>query len=118
MIRIPDEGRIEHRLPDGSANPYLLMSGLLAAGLHGIKNKTASGERLDINMYTHGHTVENVRKLPLNLLDAIRLFDSNSGLKSVLGDDFSQAYVNLKSDEWNRYACSLSDWEREHTLDC
>ncbi len=118
MIRIPDEGRIEHRLPDGSANPYLLMSGLLAAGLHGIQNKTASGERLDINMYTHGHTVENVRKLPLNLLDAIRLFDSNAGLKSVLGDDFSQAYVNLKNDEWNRYACSLSAWEREHTLDC
>jgi glutamine synthetase len=118
MIRIPDEGRIEHRLPDNSANPYLLMSGLLAAGLHGIKNGTASGERLDINMYTHAHTVENLRKLPLNLLDAIRLFEASDELRSIMGDEFSQAYINLKNDEWNRYACSLSEWERENTLDC
>ncbi len=94
------------------------MSGLLAAGLHGIKNKTASGDRLDINMYTDSHTVENLRKLPLNLLDAIRLFEANEGLRSAIGSEFSQAYINLKNDEWNRYSCSLSEWEREHTLDC
>ncbi len=118
MIRIPDAGRVEHRLPDNAANPYLLMSSLLAAGMHGIDNDTACGDRLDINMYTHGHTVNNLRKLPLNLLDAIRLFDANEGLKAAIGNEFSQAYVNLKRDEWNRYACSLSEWEREHTLDC
>ncbi len=118
MIRIPDEGRIEHRLPDNSANPYLLMSGLLAAGMDGITKSTPSGDRLDINMYTDAHTVPNVRKLPLNLLDAIRLFEANEGLRNAMGAEFSQAYINLKNDEWNRYACSLSDWERENTLDC
>ena len=87
-------------------------------GLYGIKNGTASGERLDINMYTHAHTVENLRKLPLNLLDAIRLFEASDELRSIMGDEFSQAYINLKNDEWNRYACSLSEWERENTLDC
>ena len=35
MVRIPDEGRIEFRLPDGAANPYLMMAGILVAGLHG-----------------------------------------------------------------------------------
>lgn len=118
MIRIPDEGRIEHRLPDNSANPYLLMAGLLAAGIHGINNRTHSGDRLDINMYTEAHKVQNLRKLPLNLLDAIRLFEANESLRSALGTEFSQAYINLKNDEWNRYACALSEWERENTLDC
>ena len=39
MIRIPDPGRFELRLMDGSANPYLLQAGVLAAGLHGLKKK-------------------------------------------------------------------------------
>jgi glutamine synthetase len=57
MIRIPEGGRSELRLADGSANPYLLQTGLLAAGLDGIMNKHDPGKRLDINMYTHGHKV-------------------------------------------------------------
>jgi glutamine synthetase len=118
MIRIPDAGRIEHRLPDNSANPYLLMAGILAAGLDGIDNRTSSGKRLDINMYTESHLAEDVKKLPLNLLDAIRRFDENEKLKSALGDELSQAYINMKTSEWNRYSQSISAWERENTLDC
>lgn len=118
MIRIPDAGRIEHRLPDNSANPYLLMASILAAGLDGIQKKTSPGERLDINMYTESHRAGDVRQLPLNLLDSIRRFDEDTDLKSALGEEVSQAYINLKSDEWNRYSQSLSHWERDNTLDC
>ena len=57
MIRIPDAGRFELRLADGAANPYLLQAGLLAAGMDGIASGRDPGERLDINMYTQGHTV-------------------------------------------------------------
>ncbi len=57
MIRIPDAGRFELRLADGAANPYLLQAGLLAAGLDGIAERRDPGQRLDINMYTEGHTV-------------------------------------------------------------
>ena len=57
MIRIPDAGRFELRLADGAANPYLLQAGILAAGLDGIEHKRDPGPRLDINMYTDGHTV-------------------------------------------------------------
>ncbi len=52
MIRIPEEGRFELRLPDGSANPYLLQAAILAAGLDGIAQARSPGKRLDINMYT------------------------------------------------------------------
>src|ERR1700724_1526432 len=71
MIRIPEPGRFELRLPDGSANPYLLPAAILAAGLDGIAGKKDPGTRLDINMYTEGHTVKGAKKLPLNLLDAL-----------------------------------------------
>ena len=49
---------------DGAANPYLLQAGILAAGLDGMNNKRDPGKRLDINMYTEGHTIEGLKKLP------------------------------------------------------
>src|SRR6185312_7121957 len=77
MIRIPDKGRFELRLADGAANPYLLPATILAAGLDGIKSGRDPGKRLDINMYTDGHSLEGARRLPLNLLDALRALELN-----------------------------------------
>ena len=58
MIRIPDAGRIEFRLADGAANPYLLQAVILAAGLDGLDKKLDPGKRLDIDMYTESHKVK------------------------------------------------------------
>ena len=80
MIRIPEAGRFELRLADGAANPYLLQAALLAAGLDGIENKRDPGKRLDIDMYADGHTVKDAKRLPLNLLDALRALDASSRL--------------------------------------
>jgi glutamine synthetase type III len=118
MIRIPDGGRFELRLADGAVNPYLLQAALLVSGLDGIKNKRDPGKRLDINMYTEGHSLKNVRRLPLNLLDALRAFDQDETLREGLGDEFSAAYLKLKYEDWNRYSRHLTEWERESTLDC
>jgi glutamine synthetase type III len=118
MIRIPDAGRFELRLADGAANPYLLQAALLAAGLDGLKNKRDPGKRLDIDMYAQGHTVTNARRLPLNLLDALRAFDQSVVLREGLGDEFSTAYLKLKYEDWNKYTRHLTEWERETTLDC
>ncbi len=85
MIRIPDAGRFELRLADGAANPYLLQAGILAAGLDGIENQRDPGKRLDINMYTDGHTVKDAKRLPLNLLDALRAFEASPVLKDYFG---------------------------------
>jgi glutamine synthetase len=118
MIRIPEPGRFELRLPDGAANPYLLQAAILAAGLDGMLNQRDPGKRLDINMYTHGHTVKGVKKLPLNLLDALRAFEASKVLKAGLGESFCASYVKLKTAEWNDYARHLTEWERATTLDC
>jgi glutamine synthetase len=118
MIRIPDAGRIELRLADGAANPYLLQAALLAAGLDGLKNKRDPGNRLDIDMYAQGHTVKDAKPLPLNLLDALRALDRSSMLKSSFGEDVIASYIKLRQAEWNEYAGQLTDWERRTTLDC
>jgi glutamine synthetase len=118
MIRIPEPGRFELRLPDGSANPYLLQAAILAAGLDGIASKMDPGKRLDINMYTDGHTVKGARKLPLNLLDALRAFEVSKLFKSAFGGEFMDGYVKLKTQNWNDYMRHLTRWELETTLDC
>ena len=115
MIRIPGPGRIEHRLPDGAANPYLLQAALLAAGLDGIRGKRDPGPRLDTNFYTAGG---DVRRLPLNLLDAIRAFEASATLREAFGAEFVTGYAKLKHQEWDAYARHLTQWERDATLDC
>ncbi|MDB5505392.1 MAG: type glutamate--ammonia ligase [Devosia sp.] len=117
MIRIPEGGRFELRIADGAANPYLLQCGIIAGGMDGIANGRDPGKRLDINMYTEGHTVTGGKKLPLNLLDALRVFEASEVLQQRLGG-FVPAYLKLKSEEWNSYARHLTQWERDNTLDC
>jgi glutamine synthetase len=118
MIRIPEPGRFELRLMDGAANPYLLQAGVLAAGLDGVAHKRDPGKRLDINMYEEGHKLKNVRRLPLNLLDALREFAASKTLRAALGDEFVDSYAKLRNAEWLDFTRHLTQWERDRTLDC
>jgi glutamine synthetase len=118
MVRIPDPGRFEIRLMDGATNPYLLQAAVVAAGLDGAANKRDPGKRVDLNMYTEQHKLKNLRKLPENLLDAIRLFDNSKVARSAFGDEFVNSYVKLKNEEWQRFTRDISPWELSHTLDC
>jgi glutamine synthetase len=117
MVRVPGKGRFELRLPDGAANPYLLQAVIIAAGLNGIHKKADPGKRLDIDMYQLGHTVKDAPRLPLNLLDALRNFEKDAELRAMLGEDFSAAYIKMKTQEWNAYTAHLTEWERDNTLD-
>jgi len=118
MVRIPDPGRFEIRLMDGATNPYLLQAAIIAAGLDGVANKRNPGKRVDLNMYTEQHKLRKVRKLPANLLDAIRLLDSSTVARTAFGDEFIDSYVKLKNAEWQRFTRAITPWERDHTLDC
>ena len=113
-----DAGRFEFRLADGAANPYLLQAGLLVSGLDGVSGRRDPGKRLDINMYTDGHSVKGAKKLPLNLLDALRAFEASKLFQSAFGEEFTTAYVKLKTQNWNEYMRHLTKWELETTLDC
>jgi glutamine synthetase len=118
MVRVPEAGRFEFRLMDGSAHPYLMQAALLAAGLDGIEHDRDPGDRLDIDMYALGHAYPNVKRLPLNLLDAIRLFDQGEVLREAFGASFIESYVKLKMVEWQSFMSHPTAWERARTLDC
>jgi glutamine synthetase len=117
MVRVPGPGRFELRLPDGAANPYLLQAVIIAAGLSGIRSKADPGKRYDIDMYAEGHKVRGAPKLPLNMLDALRMYDKDKELKAMMGAEFSAAYLNLKHKEWDSFVSHFSRWEKDHTLD-
>jgi glutamate---methylamine ligase len=117
MVRIPEPGRFELRLMDGAANPYLLQAGILAGGLDGIARQRDPGTRLDVNMYEPGAAPVDIPRLPLNLLDALRAFQTSTVLREALGWSFIDSYIKLRMTQWNDYMRHLTEWEREHTLD-
>ena len=92
---------------DGATNPYLLQAAIIGSGLDGVANKRDPGKRLDLNMYTESHKVKKVRKLPANLLDAIRLMDKSDVARNAFGNEFVDSYVKLKQDEWQRFTRSI-----------
>ena len=119
MIRIPGNGRFELRLADGAANPYLLPAALLAAGLDGMARSIDPGKPLNIDMYAEGHKAPvDTKKLPLNLLDALRLTERSELLRRELGSEFIDSYIKLKTKEWDEFSRQLTPWERATTLDC
>ena len=118
MVRIPADGRFEFRLMDGAANPYLLQAGLVAAGMDGANNKRNPGKKSALNMYAEGHAVKNARRLPLNLLDALRAMQGSDMLAAAFGKEVIASYAKLKTAEWDDYCRHLTEWERQNSLDC
>ena len=126
MIRVPDPGRFELRLMDGSANPYLLQAGVLAAGINGIRKKINPGKPLFCNMYTDHKKYPNLKKLPNTLEDSLDLLNSNTVLKNAFGKDVLSSYLKLKNSEIESFRLKenfdklkpITKWERSNTLDC
>jgi len=125
MIRIPDPGRFELRLMDGSTNPYLLQAGVLASGLHGIKYKVDPGKPLNCNMYKDYKKYPNLPKLPNNLEEALKKLN-NKKIKDLFGEEVINSYLKLKNSELNDFkekekfdkTKPITKWEKANTLDC
>ena len=117
-IRIPEAGRFEFRLADGAANPYLLPAALIGAGLDGIDQKRDPGQRYNNNNYTEPLPEGTAKKLPGNLLDALRCLESNTQIAKALGEKFVASYLKLKYQEWHNFNTQITPWELENTLDC
>ncbi len=118
MIRVPAPGRFELRLMDGAVNPYLMHAGILAAGLHGLEQQLDPGEPMSNDMYADPQAADGAKKLPLNLLDALRRLHESTTLRAGLGDELVDAFCKLKRQDWDSYCSHLSEWERNNTLDC
>jgi glutamine synthetase type III len=126
MIRIPDPGRFELRLMDGSANPYLLQASVLAAGINGIKNKIDPGKPLHCNMYEDFAKYPDLPKLPDELDQSLKKLKQNKEMNEAFGTDVIDSYIKLRSTEIKEFnnvekfdkTKPITKWERQNTLDC
>ena len=123
MLRIPDRGRIEDRTVDGSCNPYLAATAMLAAGLDGIDRKLDPGEPNSDNLYEYSQEqrdAKGIELLPANLLDATRELERNHVLRAALGatrdGDYIDYYINVKRREWQQAHEQITQWELDRYL--
>lgn len=124
MLRVPGPGRIEDRTVDGSCNPYLAATGMLAAGLDGIARGLDPGEptsELDLHELSDAERAGlGIELLPANLLDATRALERDDVLREALGscerEDYADYFVRVKQREWQRAHEEITPWELERYL--
>lgn len=112
--------RIEWRLPDSAANPYLALAGVIAAGLDGIERALDPGLPVNRDIYemTDAERSElGLKILPQNLGIAAAALQADSILAQALGQDFVHEFVSLKSAEWLEYSQHVSAWETARYLE-
>ena len=111
--RVPAERglatRVENRGPCASANPYLVLSAILAAGLDGIENKIDPGEPAPEDIY--GSEPGTFEPVTFWLQDALKDFKADKTLCDALGPELVQAFLALKEHEIERFRTSVTDWE-------
>ena len=117
MVRVPGPGRFELRLPDGAANPYLLQAVILAAGIDGVATKADPGPPLRHRHVCGGPQGEGRAETAAQPARRAARLREGQGPRSALGEEFSDAFLKLKHQEWNAYASHFTEWERERTLD-
>jgi glutamine synthetase len=119
MIRIPGAGRIENRVVDGAANPYLASAAMLAAGLDGIERRIDPGAANSGNLYEMPEEElhrRGIRYLPTTLPEALQCMKDDAVVRAALGEEYAAYYIRVKQDEWDRYHRSISQWETENYL--
>ncbi|CUN84591.1 type I glutamate--ammonia ligase [Clostridium sp. NSJ-49] len=124
LIRVPATRgagtRIELRCPDPSANPYLALACLLAAGLDGIKNNLtppASIEKNIFGMSVEERKKEGIESLPGSLEESIKYMEESELIRKTLGDHTFYNYIKAKKIEWDEYRTKVTPWEIDNYLE-
>lgn len=123
LVRIPNSRglstRIEVRSPDPSANPYLAIAVLLAAGLDGIKRKLTPPPATNRNIYDMSREereAAGIRNLPSTLGEAIEKLLQDEVIVNALGDHAIKNFVEAKEIEWEMFRTQVHPWEREQYM--
>jgi glutamine synthetase len=113
-------GRFEWRAPDASANPYLMLAGLIAAGLDGIERKLDPGADCDDDLFELPATDiagRGIALLPQSLDEALDALEADSAIAGALGETLLREFCTLKQQECAAApphdAAAVSDWEFE-----
>jgi glutamine synthetase len=116
FVRIPAERgratRVEIRIGDGSANPYLAIAAVLFAGLHGLRDELPLPDPVSGDAYTQ----EAGGSVPLSLEGALDALEADEYLRDAIGDAIVTPFVAMKRFEIERHRAWVSDWERDEYL--
>ncbi len=111
MIRVPPErgraSRMEFRLGDASANPYLAIGGLLGAAFLGIEDKLQPPDPLE----GYGYNPEKAARLPASLGIALEALEADTEITEILGPEFVEMFLTYKRNELERFSHWVTDWE-------
>ncbi|MEY7849584.1 gamma-glutamylputrescine synthetase [Natrarchaeobius sp. A-rgal3] len=124
MVRVPFTGvedpeaatRFEFKPADNTANPYLALLGLLAAGYDGIERELDPGEPLDTNpeaLDEEERSERDIERLPETFGEALAALEENEVLADALGASLFESYVDVKRSQWNEYTGKATEWELE-----
>lgn len=109
-------GRIEWRLPDASANPYVALAGVIAAGLDGIERGLEAGEPIDEDLHELSAAElerRGIQALPQNLGEAVKALELDARLREHVGVEFCDEFLLLKRMEWLEFSRTVHAWELE-----
>ncbi|MGE5407546.1 MAG: glutamine synthetase family protein [Syntrophothermus sp.] len=99
--------RVENRLPGADVNPYLALSALIAAGLHGIDNE------LPLEPVFEGDAYKSDKpRVPHNIYEARDAFGSSEMVAAAFGKEVVEHYLNRASVEIDAFEAAVTDWER------
>jgi glutamine synthetase len=123
MLRVPEPGRVEDRCIDGSANPYLAMSALIAAGMDGITKNIDTGDPCDLNLLALSPleaAERGLRTMPMTLWHALDHLEIDKALRDGLGKtpdgDYLDYFVSVKRDEVRASHSEVTPWELDRYL--
>ena len=123
MLRVPDPGRVEDRCIDGSANPYLALSALIAAGLDGIERSVDPGDPCELNLLelaAHEAAERGLRSMPMTLWHALEHLEADAALREGLGKtpdgDYVDYFVSTKRAEVRSSHAEVTPWELNRYL--
>jgi glutamine synthetase len=123
LIRVPARRgtgtRVELRSPDPSANPYLALTVMLAAGLDGVETKASSREPVDTNIWEMSHREKRrlrIDDLPHDLNEACDELEKDEVVTAALGEHITANFLEAKRQEWREYITQVSAWELDNYL--
>ena len=100
--------RFENRAGGADLNPYMALSAIIAAGLHGVER----GLELEPALEGNAYLASDKPRLPGSLREARDLFAGSAVARAAFGEDVVDHYVNAADVELAAYAAAVTDWER------
>jgi glutamine synthetase len=123
LIRVPDRRglgtRVELRMPDPAANPYLALAVMLAAGIDGVETNADHREPVNTNIWEMSYREKRrlrIDDLPHDLNEALDELEKDDVIRSALGTHIATNFLEAKRQEWRDYITQVTRWEVDNYL--